>query len=136
MTRSGSVSAVLGTDLLEEMRMECNVTIQYRCNDDEVQTYIDEILSKLFDAEIDTSERKAAFDDEIKKTETLAGKSLDMFPTVAEMYSYGSALEKRKTGFSAFYFLLGWNADDFCDEIKSILKDLGANKVNCRKEWV
>lgn len=116
--------------------MECNTTIQYLCDDKERQAYIDQIISTLFDSEIDLSARKSAFEAELGKTDKCADMSLDSFPNIANNYSFGSVLEKRKTGFSAFYFLLGWDADEFCSEMKLLLKSLGAKRVNCRKEWV
>ena len=116
--------------------MECNTTIQYQCNDKERQGSIDNLLSSLFDAKTDLSERKATFNTALQENDQLSGQSMDDFSTVAEVASYGSSLEKRKTGFSAFYFLLSYNADDFCEEIKSILKAFGADKLKCQKEWV
>jgi predicted transcriptional regulator len=113
--------------------MECNFTVQYLCNDEVRQKELDDIFSSAFDDKADIEERVEQFDPILKEA---MGKVVDDFPELEEAMEIGASLEKRKTGFSAFYFLMSNSAYEFEDEIKMILEQLGADKVKCRADWV
>ena len=118
--------------------MECNTTITFSCEDKQKQENIKGIFLGLDDFDKSDEERHELLHQKANECHGEEFTDFNKSGLINNNIIYLESVHETKKGAVVLFFLMGGFDDprEFSEKLKKALKKIGADKVNCRNEFV